>query len=89
MKINILTIKKTNLTEFIHHWSKLYSYSNETSYYNAITKEVFELNDIQNLYVWKNGMKLSTLKQISLDNKIKAKLTIINNFKSKNEIDLA
>lgn len=62
MKINILTIKKTNLTEFIHHWSKLYSYSNETSYYNSISKKEYSETDIQNLYVWKNGVKLSTSK---------------------------
>jgi hypothetical protein len=88
MNLKYLTTNTSNHTEFIHQWSKLYSYSNETSYYNSITKEVFELNDIQNLYIWKNGMKLSASKQKSLDTKIKTKLSIINTLKKYNTISV-
>lgn len=76
------------LVTFINSWSKQYSYSNEALYNNSISKEVFSINDIQSLYLWKNGMKLSELKQKSLDAKIKSKLSIINHFKSNDEIDL-
>lgn len=76
------------LVTFINSWSKQYSYSNEALYNNSISKKAFSINDIQNLYIWKNGMKLSELKQKSLDDKIKSKLSIINHFKSNDEIDL-
>ena len=55
-----------DLLDFIIFWSKQYSFSNEDVYRNAISKKEFTLADIQNLYVWKNGMKLSELKQKSL-----------------------
>jgi len=88
MNLNILTPTSTNIQDFIEFWSKQYAYNNENTYYNSITKEVFELNDIQNLYIWKNGMKLSMLKQKSLDAKIKAKLSIINTLKKYKTINI-
>lgn len=77
-----------SLVSFINSWSKQYAYSNESTYHNSISKKEFTTTDIQNLYVWKNGMRLSEPKQKSLDIKIKDKLSLINNFKSKNEMDL-
>ena len=86
--LNFEINKSNNLNSFIETWSKLYSFSNEAIYKNTISKEQFSENDIQNLFVWKNGMKLSVLKQKSLDEKIKSKLKIINDFKSASEICL-
>ncbi|EGV43523.2 hypothetical protein BZARG_1289 [Bizionia argentinensis JUB59] len=89
--MNLVVLKKassTNLKDFIKTWSKLYTFSNEAIYNKSIVKQTFTKTDIQDLYVWKNGMKLSVLKQKSLDTKIKAKLSIINTFKSNNEIDI-
>ncbi|MFK5982731.1 MAG: hypothetical protein QM499_07450 [Flavobacteriaceae bacterium] len=80
--------KTTNLNEFINYWSQLYSYSNENLYNNTIVKQQYSIADIQNLYVWKNGMRLSKSKQNSLGAKILAKLIIINEFKTQNEIDV-
>jgi hypothetical protein len=80
--------KSEDLNSFIDSWSKLYSYSNGHFYGNTISKKEFSKTDIQNLYVWKNGMKLSELKQKSIDDKITSKLSIINNFKSKDKIDI-
>jgi len=88
MNLYTLTPTTTNIQDFINFWSKQYAYTSEETYYNAISKKEFTATDIQNLYVWKNGMKLSAPKQKSVDTKIKAKLTIINRFKSNNEIDL-
>jgi hypothetical protein len=86
--INLNFNKADNLDIFITSWSKLYSFSNEAIYSKSIVKETLIKTDIQNLYKWKNGMKLSELKQKSLDTKIKAKLSIINAFKKNNSIDL-
>ncbi|MDG4717316.1 hypothetical protein [Winogradskyella marincola] len=86
--VTLVNTKNENLIDFINSWSKLYSFSNEAIYSKSIVKETFSKTDIQNLYRWKNGMKLSVLKQKSLDTKIKAKLSIINTFKSNNEIDI-
>lgn len=87
----LTTFHKNNsndLLDFIIFWSKQYSFANEDVYRNSISKKEFTHTDIQNLYVWKNGMKLSELKQKSLDGKIKSKLSIINDFKSNDGIDL-
>ncbi|NRS87666.1 hypothetical protein HNQ02_000573 [Flavobacterium sp. 7E] len=88
MNFPVLIKHSQNLSEFIIFWSKQYSFSNEAIYSNSIAKKVLNTTDIQNLYIWKNGMKLSELKQKSLDNKIKSKLSIINDFKSNDELDL-
>ena len=60
--MNLATFQTKNsnsLLEFILFWSKRYSYANEIVYSNSISKKIFTHEDIQNLYVWKNGMKLS------------------------------
>tara|TARA_R110001583_G_scaffold92594_2_gene235171 strand:+ start:495 stop:1073 length:579 start_codon:yes stop_codon:yes gene_type:complete len=80
--------KTTNLNEFINYWSQLYSYPNENLYNNTIVKQQYSIADIQNLYVWKNNMRLSAPKQKSLESKIKAKLTIINTLKTIGDVDL-
>ena len=80
--------KATDLNSFISAWSKLYSYSNEAIYNKSIVKETLTNTDIQNLYKWKNGMKLSVLKQKSLDTKITSKLSIINALKNDANLDI-
>jgi hypothetical protein len=77
-----------NLNSFIIAWSKLYSYSNEMVYKEAISKTTFKEEDISSLFEWKNGMRLSDLKQKSLDKNILSKLSIINNFKNSEHFDL-
>ena len=73
---------------FIDKWSKLYSFSNEAIYKVYISKKVLTKNDIQNLYEWKNGMRLSVQKQKSLHTKIITKLTVINKLKSNDILDI-
>ncbi|MDP2686534.1 MAG: hypothetical protein Q8O62_04895 [Aequorivita sp.] len=77
-----------SLDSFIDSWSKLYSFSNEAVYNKSISQEILTKTDIQNLYEWKNGMVLSLIKQNSLETKIKSKLSLINAFKAKDEINL-
>lgn len=81
--------RSRDLETFIAFWSKLYSYSNEVVYRNIISKKEFAKNDVQELFVWKNGMKLSDLKQKSLEQKILSKIPVINELKLSNEVDLA
>lgn len=86
--ISLTNTRTENIFDFINSWSKFYSYSNEAIYNKSITKVVFTKTDIQNLYKWKNGMKLSELKQKSLNTKITSKLTIINAFKKSDNLNL-
>ncbi len=88
MNLNTLKPQSISINNFILTWSKQYAYANETAYYSSISKKEFTTTDIQNLYVWKNGMRLSEPKQKSVDAKIKAKLPLINKFKSNDKINL-
>ncbi|GAL65856.1 hypothetical protein [Jejuia pallidilutea] len=89
MKLQIINTAIANdFKGFVDSWSKLYSFSNEAIYRASISKKTLTKNDIQNLYEWKNGMRLSKPKQKSVDDKIKAKLSIINDFKNNDALDL-
>lgn len=77
-----------DLNDFIRYWSKLYSYSNEKIYSDTIIKNELEEDDIRELFKWKNGMRLSDLKQKSLEKNIISKLAEINNFKTANDFDI-
>ena len=80
--------KENNLNTFIESWSKLYSYANEAVYKKAIIKRELSNADLQDLYKWKNGMRLSVKKQKSLETKIISKLSLINTFRDSNMIEV-
>lgn len=82
MKLSILKSDKTTLKEFITYWSNFYIYTDEELYNNCIIKTEYTIDDIQSLYVWKNGMKLSYAKRDSLNNKILPKIDYINHLKT-------
>ncbi|MEM0519651.1 hypothetical protein VZD85_14910 [Aequorivita sp. MCCC 1A16923] len=89
--MNLVILNNTDivdLNDFINFWSKLYSFSNEAIYKASISKKPLTKNDIQNLYEWKNGMRLSVQKQKSLDTKINSKLTVINKLKNSDVLDI-
>ena len=89
--MNLTLLKKTDCNDlemFINFWSKLYAYPLSDIYDKIIHKTEFNDDDIQNLFIWKNGMILSKLKQNSLDNKIKSKIKLINFYKQQNEVDV-
>ena len=88
MNLPILKIENSNLVEFINYWSKLYNYPLEALYNERISKKEFDKEDLQELFIWKNGMKLSAGKQKSLENKILSKQKIINDLKQKENIEL-
>lgn len=88
MNLPILETASTDLNRFIDYWSMRYDYSLESLYNERIFKSKFDIEDLQQLFIWKNGMKLSAGKQNSLDVRIISKLKSINELKSMDEIDL-
>jgi hypothetical protein len=66
---------------FIDFWKKLYLYPLDNLYNETIVKTQFSIDDIQRLFVWKNGMKLNERKQLSVDTNVKTKIEIINRYK--------
>lgn len=73
-----LVVKKSELHEFVDYWKKAYGYPNDDEYNRCMNNKPKIVEDIQRLFVWKNGFKLSKLKQKSLDKNIKPKLELIN-----------
>ncbi|WP_410880782.1 hypothetical protein [Myroides sp. DW712] len=67
--------------KFIDFWSALYSYPQEEEYECLIQKKTFVEADLICLFTWKNGMKLSTKKRQTLQEKILCKLSLIQQFK--------
>ncbi|HZW38462.1 MAG TPA: hypothetical protein VFF33_04100 [Ignavibacteriaceae bacterium] len=76
-----LSTKKCSKKEFVEFWSSLYNYDYPELYNKSIIKKSFKNKDIENLFLWKNGMRLSFPKQIALKKKVLAKLSIINKLK--------
>jgi hypothetical protein len=88
-KLPIFQISNQNdIGVFIDFWKKLYFYPLENLYNETIVKKQFDIEDIQRLFIWKNGMKLSEKKQFSIDTKIKAKIEIINSYKAANTLTI-
>ncbi len=80
----ILNIAKSNLNEFIDYWSNIYAYDqrfNEKLYQQNINADPIEKDNIEQLFLWKNGMNLSANKTSSLSEKILTKLELINHFR--------
>ncbi len=71
-----------SLNEFINTWAKGYNYSNMELYTDVIYKVDFTNDDLQKLFIWKNGMPLSTKKEISFQEKLSNKLSVINELKN-------
>jgi hypothetical protein len=76
------------LKEFILFWSSLYYYPLEAKYNNRIHNQQYSEDDINELFWWKNGMKLSSRKQKSVDDKIISKLLLINDLKNQDRIEI-
>ena len=66
---------------FVQIWSHYYEDPNEDKYSVAIKKKQFTDSDVKHLFIWKNGMPLSKLKEKSL-RQIQDKLTLINGLKT-------
>jgi hypothetical protein len=75
------------IQDFINHWKQLYAYDNP-ELYNSINNDKLSKQDLLDLYVWKNGMKLSNAKLKSFNTKLLPKLELINKMRQHKEIDL-
>jgi len=72
---------KADIQEFIDKWKKFYPAPQENLYKINIQKKIFSAEDVTDLFIWKNGRKLSKVKRNSIKEKIIAKLDIINALK--------
>jgi len=81
-----LTIE-TGITpqQFVEFWASFYDRSEDDLYNKAIFKEQFTREDIEQLFLWKNGgIKLSRFKKQVVD-KICSHLDIVNRLKRKGD----
>jgi hypothetical protein len=67
--------------DFVQFWSAFYNYPKEHLYSERIEKKEFTPEDIEKLFVWKNGTPLSQKKKASLK-VITDKIDIVNRLKS-------
>lgn len=88
MNLPILKVSSSDLNGFINYWSKFYHYPLESLYNERIHNQRFDVEDIQQLFIWKNGMKLSASKQNSLLVNVLSKINIINELKTRDRIDV-
>ena len=88
LNLPILTNRQSgSLQEFISFWSELYVYDNAVLY-ERIHNKTLSVDDLKDLYKWKNGMKLSQAKEKSLNTKIISKIEIINILRTPSNFDL-
>ena len=79
-----LTVGECRADEFVDFWSSLYSGlagDVEALYVENINKPEFSPYDLMALFQWKNGMRLSALKNTTLQEKILRKLPTVNKLK--------
>lgn len=83
----LINRQTASLEEFISFWSELYVYDNAELYERIHNKTLSE-DDLKDLYIWKNGMKLSQAKEKSLNTKIISKIDIVNYLRQASDFDL-
>ena len=71
-----------SLDAFIDTWAKGYNYSSMELYTDIIFKPEFTKVDLEKLFIWKNGMPLSSKKEISFQAKVSDKISVINVLKN-------
>ena len=59
MKYPILEFSNTDFDSFVKQWSSFYNYDKMNLYDDNIGKSILEVEDLINLYTWKNGTLLS------------------------------
>lgn len=72
--------------QFIECWSKFYNYGGIEEYFIHINNNPLTEEDVRELFKWKNGMRLSDKKDISIEAKVIPKLHIINALRNGDEI---
>lgn len=72
---------QTDYDGFIRYWKNIYSYPNSSLYYNNINLREYTVRNLYDLFRWKNGMNLSTLKSVSFNRSIALRIGAVNNLK--------
>jgi len=80
MKLQTLLVNKTSVEEFITFWSAQYDHRLDNLYNNNIILSKLYSEHIHDLFLWKNGMKLSGKKETSLK-KVISNIDVINRLK--------
>ena len=80
MRLPTFVVNTSSLDDFISFWSVQYNYAFDDLYDNNIRLNKLEPENLQQLYFWKNGMRLSSNKEIRV-NKIVLHIDVINNLK--------
>jgi hypothetical protein len=81
-----IIVNKGTVNQFIDCWSKYYNYSGNEIYFKHLNKCKIEAEDIRELFKWKNNMRLSIKKDISIETKIIPRLSILNDLKKEKDI---
>ncbi len=80
MKLPLLSYQTTGSNKFVSFWSRFYVYPIEELYTSRIDKKQLFQDDLIQLFVWKNGSRLSQKKRKALQEIIN-KLGVINKLK--------
>lgn len=78
--VNLATNYQVSPDEFVEYWKDQYSYPNQHLYTDNIHLREYTTRNLYDLFCWKNGMNLSSKKQIGF-NKIAQQLDVINRLK--------
>lgn len=70
-----------NANSFVRCWSSLYNYSNYEQYKAIVTKTTLLTGDLR-LFEWKNGMNLSSKKELSFLNQVLQHEEVVHELKS-------
>lgn len=88
MPLTFKTLQSTySHSEFISFWKVRYRYESEINYSELLKSEVTEKN-LKELFVWKNGMKLSPKKEESFKQKILPRIETIEKYKIQRELPI-
>jgi hypothetical protein len=87
---SLKSYKIQGIKSFVEEWKQFYTDLNPEIYKTKINLKTFSQNDVELLFIWKNGMPLknSGTKEIALKTKILSKIDKINEFKNSRKIDI-
>lgn len=84
-------ISTEDFCEFVKFWSHIYDYPNMDEYNMNIRYgpgEKYTKENISKLYRWRNRVNLSESKELTVQDKISARLDEINHLKGQKDIDI-
>jgi hypothetical protein len=73
--------------QFVECWKEYYNEYSDEIYYDHITNDPLEEEDIRTLFEWKNGMVLSGAKINAIESKVLNKIDLINDLRHASQVD--